>query len=382
VKRVDQGFRFAAITIEILSGISVRVTSFFVSLAFTLGITFGAAAESDDDLIFPENARLELVFARTATLNSGLTEGPAAAPDGSIYFSDMPFGRNDQATIHRYDPAARRTSVFTLEAGKTIGLAFDHEGQLLACDAADGGGRCIKRWDIESGTSEIVADRFDGRRLNSPNDLVVDRAGRIYFTDPRYLGDEPLELEHQAVYRIEQGSRVIEVTHAVEMPNGIALSPDGRTLYVGDHNNGGNRRLADGAAAERRAMRVYAFPLDKDGIVCGPKRTLVDFGSENGCDGIDVDSAGHIYLACRSLARPGIMVIDPAGNEIAFLPTGPEGQSGDFDSLRGIPSNMEFGSGAGAHSLYITIDKALYRVQTKQRGQSPLWATSKFGKCK
>ena len=76
------------------------------------------------------------------------------------------------------------------------------------------------------------------------------------------------------------------------------------------------------------AMRLYAFPLDADGRVDGPRRTLVDFGKENGCDGITVDSAGNVYAACRSLARPGVLVIDPAGKELAFVPTGPANQTG------------------------------------------------------
>ena len=103
----------------------------------------------------------------------------------------------------------------------------------------------------------------------------------------------------------------------------------------------------------------------------GPRKTLVDFGKENGCDGMRVDRTGNIYLAVRSLARPGIKVIDPAGKELAFLPTGPTNQSGLFEDWKGIPSNVEFGTGADGGTLYVTIDKSLYRIDVKTRGFHP-----------
>jgi gluconolactonase len=118
-------------------------------------------------------------------------------------------------------------------------------------------------------------------------------------------------------------------------------------------------------------MKVYAFPLDDEGKVSGAPRTLVDFGAENGCDGMTVDASGNIYLTCRSLARPGVKVIDPAGKELAFLETGPRNQTGLFDDWKGIPSNVEFGAGEGADWLYVTIDKSLYRIRVKTRGFHP-----------
>ena len=141
-------------------------------------------------------------------------------------------------------------------------------------------------------------------RLNSPNDIVVRSDGRIYFTDPRYGGAEPRELAKEAVYRIEKDGMVIEITHDVEKPNGLALSPDQQTLYIADHNNGGNRLSPNDPEPKRGAMKIYAFPLDKDGLVKGDgeRKTLVDFGKENGCDGMRVDSDGNIYMAIRSLA--------------------------------------------------------------------------------
>jgi gluconolactonase len=264
--------------------------------------------------------------------------------------------------------------VFTAKAGKANGLTFDAEGFLLAADGADGGGRCIRRYDLRSGAATTVADRFAGKRLNAPNDLCVDRLGRIYFTDPFYAGNETRELDERAVYRVDRDGRVVKITREVEMPNGIVLAPDEKTLYVGDHNNGGNRKSPKDPAPPQGAMRVVAFPLDADGRVAGPRRTLVDFGAENGPDGITVDSSGNLYIACRSLARPGVLVIASDGQRLAFLQTGPAKQSGGFDDWRGIPSNVEFGTGNDAHTLYVTIDKRLCRIATQTTGSPPAWA--------
>jgi gluconolactonase len=320
--------------------------------------------------IFAEGAKLELLHSRKAKLNSGLTEGPAVAPDGSLYFTDMPFGKDD-GMILRFDPKTHQTTVFTDKAYKSNGLAFDLEGNLLSCDGADGGGRCIRRWNLKDATSVVVADRYQGKKLNSPNDLCLDLKGRIYFTDPRYGGREPRELSREAVYRIEKDGSVIEITHDVEKPNGLALSPDQKTLYIADHNNGGNRLSPSDPEPKRGAMKIYAFALDENGLVKGPRKTLVDFGKENGCDGMRVDADGNIYMAIRSLARPGLMVIDPAGRELAFLPTGPTNQSGLFEDWKGIPSNVEFGVGDDGNTLYVTIDKSLYRIGVKTRGFHP-----------
>jgi gluconolactonase len=341
--------------------------SLFCSLCLTVAAT---VAESAENPIISDGAKLELLHTRQAKLNSGLTEGPAAAPDGSIYFTDMPFGKDNGMILH-FDPKTRETTVYTDQAFKSNGLAFDLEGNLLSCDGADGGGRCLRRWNLKTGRSEVIADRYQGKRFNSPNDLCVDLKGRVYFTDPRYGGSEPRELPREAVYRLEKDGTVVEITHDVEKPNGLALSPDQTTLYLADHNNGGNRLSPQDPEPKRGAMKVYAFPLDKNGLINGPRRTLVDFGKENGCDGMRVDAQGNLYLAVRSLARPGIMVIDPAGKELAFLPTGPTNQTGLFEDWKGIPSNVEFGSGDDSDMLYVTIDKSLYRIRLKTRGFHP-----------
>ncbi len=339
-------------------------------IAWFIAWSFSVTALRAEGPIFPEGAELELLHTRQVELNSGLTEGPAVAPDGSIYFTDMPFGVDDNGMILHFDPATGEVSVFTDNSGKSNGLAFNASGDMISCDGADGGGRRLIRWDLATGEGTTLVDNIGGSRFNAPNDLCIDSHQRIYFTDPRYSGEEPRELEHRAVYRVDSDGSVIEITHDVEKPNGIVLSPDERTLYIGDHNNGSEKPSTDSNAPPPvpGAMKVYAFPLDEAGLVSGPRRTLVDFGQVAGCDGMTVDSDGHIYLTCRRLTRPGILVIDSEGNELDFLPTGPENQSGGFEDWRGIPSNVEFGIGDDSHTLYVTIDKSLYRIRVNAEG--------------
>jgi gluconolactonase len=357
-------------TIFALTLLWSAVYSTVVYNAVVFAVEPTTAIQNEDSAILPKSSVPELIYTRKAKLNSGLTEGPAVAADGSIYFTDMPFG-TDNGMILRFDPTTNQTTVFTENSGKSNGLAFLRDGSAVSCDGADGGGRRLVRWNLKTGEGTTLADRFRDKRFNSPNDLSVDLKGRIYFTDPRYGGSEPRELEREGVYRLDTDGIVIEITRDVEKPNGIVLSPDQKTLYVGDHNNGGNRLKPTDPEPKRGAMKIYAFPLDADGLVNGQRRTLVDFGSENGCDGMTVDSVGNIYAACRSLARPGIKVVDPAGKELAFVETGAKNQKGLFDEWRGIPSNVEFGIGDDAHSLYITIDKSLYRLKVKTRGFHP-----------
>jgi gluconolactonase len=317
------------------------------------------------DRIVPKGARLELLFTRTAPIKGGLTEGPAVAPDGSIYFSDIPMNEG-KGMILRFDPRTKKTTVFTDDSHKSNGLAFDSKGHLIACEGADGGGRAVARWDVKTKKRTVLADRFQGKRFNAPNDLVIDRQGRIYFTDPRYVGPEKRELKKQSVYRVEPSGEVLLLTDEVEKPNGVALSPDGKTLYVADHNDGSEDVTKKPAPPKPGAMKIYAFPLGADGKVSGPRRTLWDFGKEAGCDGMTVDVQGNIYLTARSLPRPGVLVINPEGKEVAFIPTGPS-QPGAKEPV-GLPSNVEFGIGAESSVLYVTVDKSLYRIRLKIDG--------------
>jgi gluconolactonase len=335
-------------------------------VAAILATAYTARMRAAENPVVPEGAKLELLYTRTAKINGGLTEGPAVAPDGSIYFTDIADG-TDPGLIVRFDPRSRKSSVFAEDSKKANGLAFDAAGHLVACEGSDYGGRAVSRWSIKTGKREVVADRYQGKRFNAPNDLCLDTKGRIYFTDPRYLGSESRELEHRAVYRIDTDGTVTEITHDVEKPNGIALAPDEKTLYVADHNNGTDQIDPTKPAPKLGAMTIAAFPLDADGLVAGPKKILHDYGDQAGCDGMCVDVQGNLYLTNRGLKRPGVAVLSPSGKEIAFIPTGPENQEAGKPPV-GLPSNVEFGIGDEKATLYVTVDKSLYRIPLKVAG--------------
>ena len=323
----------------------------------------------EGDKLVKNNARLQLLFTRSAKIEGGLTEGPAVAPDGSIYFSDIPFGK-DNGMIQRFDPKTGKTSVFSNDSGKSNGLIFDSQGRLLACEGAGFGGRQVSRTDVKSKKKTTLTNNFSGQRLNAPNDLCLDAKGRIYFSDPRYVGDEKRELEHRAVYCIEPGGKVFEVTHNISKPNGIAISPDGKMLFVADHDNGTDNIDPDAKVPPTPGdMKIYGWRLKSNGQVESERFTIVDFSHHKmkGCDGMAVDENGYLYLTVREAARPGVMVIDPfAGKNIGYIPTGPIGQ--DQATAVGLPSNVEFGIGKDRNMLYITVDKSLYRIRLKTRG--------------
>jgi len=341
-------------------------TRFLSVLALTTVALAADLPTPSGDGIVSSDARLELLFTREAEMEGGLTEGPAVAPDGSIYFSDIPFG-TDKGMILRFDPKTRKTTVFASDSSKSNGLTFDLEGHLLAAEGSDHGGRRVSRWNVKTGQRTTVADRYQGKKFNAPNDISLDSKGRIYFSDPRYLGHESRELEHRSVYRINRDGSVVEITHAVGKPNGIALSPDEKTLYVAEHDNGSERITDASIEPTAPAMKIYAFPLDSDGLVSGKPRTLVDFGTEAGCDGMTVDGQANVYLSVRSVKRPGVMVIDPDGKEVGFIPTGQPNQK-ETETPAGLPSNVEFGIGEEASTLYITVDLSLYRIPVKVSG--------------
>eukprot|EP00913_Durusdinium_trenchii_P028495 g26723.t1 len=229
-----------------------------------------------------KDSDLEKLFTRRVKVEGGLTEGPAVAPDGSIYFSDI-FRGTTKGMILRFDPKSKTTTVFAANSHKSNGLIFNSKGELLACEGADYGGRGYSKWNVKTKTRTVIANRYKGKRFNAPNDICLDSKGRMYVTDPRYLGHEPRELKHRAVYRIEKDGKVIEITHNVSKPNGIALSPDEKTLYVADHDNGSDGLKPEETTPEPGPMKVYAYPLGDDGLINGPRRTLVDFGKEAGC---------------------------------------------------------------------------------------------------
>ncbi|MCA9054352.1 MAG: SMP-30/gluconolactonase/LRE family protein [Planctomycetaceae bacterium] len=315
-----------------------------------LSVSTASAPGEDASDIVPADARLEEVW------NEGeFTEGVAAGPDGMIYFSDIP--KEVPGRVLKFDPQTGTTVVHCADSGKSNGLMFDPAGRLLAACGANEGRRAL--CEVKSdGTMHVLAERFHGKRFNSPNDLVIARDGTVYFSDPRYVGSEPVELDLQSVYRWHPESGEVErLKTGVTKPNGVMLSPDEQTLYVAETDNG----TLDGASpppeGTKLRMTLNAFPLHADGSL-GSRRVLVDFGQKLGTDGMTVDAEGRIYAAVRSDDRYGIRIYSPEGKELASIPT------------PSLPTNCCFGTGDQASMLYVTAGGGLYRIRLRTRGAS------------
>src|SRR5262245_13610947 len=298
-----------------------------------------------------------------------LTEGVAVAPDGLVYFSDITFshvskettGRLEAGHIWRYDPTTGKASIFRSPSGMSNGLKFDAEGNLLAAEGADFGGRRLVKTDMKTGKSYILAGLFEGRPFNSPNDITIDEKGRIYFSDPRYLGHEPIEQPVQAVYRIDPDGSIHRIITDAGKPNGVCVSPDQKTLYVVSNENGstGIGRVPPGAKLKKGPMTLLAYDLAADGTATF-RKTLVDYAPQDGPDGLVCDAEGNLYVAVRDETRPGIYTYSPEGKELAYIKTE-------------IPTNVGFGRGKESRMLYITAGKSLYRIHLNKEGyQLPL----------
>lgn len=298
-------------------------------------LAFAVSVSADEPKFFPLSAQLEKLWGEGV-----FTEGPCLGPDGCIYFSDI--GNR----IMKHDPATNKTSVFREPSGRANGMKFDKAGRLIACEGASTGGNRRVSVTEKDGTVKSLADSYRGKKFNSPNDLTLDAKGRLYFTDPRYLGSEKLELEQQSVYRIDTDGSVTRIITDVQKPNGIVLSPDQKTLYVADSNSD---------LKEKR--RLFAFTLKEDGTV-GVMKQLFDFGADRGVDGMTVTIEGHIVATAGRDKTAGVSVFTPEGKKVAFLPT-PEN-----------PTNCCF-AGKGMKTLYITAGKSLYRVETLMTGFAP-----------
>ena len=305
--------------------------------------------------IFAPGAKLEKLYE-----GGHLTEGVTAAPDGTMYFSDITFTTetNMQAGhILRFDPKTSKITVFRSPSGMSNGLKFDAQGRLIAAEGADYGGRRITRTDMATGKATILAGRFNGRPFNSPNDVAIDERGRIYFSDPRYLGWEPIEQPVMAVYRLDPDGKVHRIITDAGKPNGVAISPDQKSLYVVTNDDGhmGFDVLPKGTPARKGRMELNVYDLLPNSTATFRKQ-LVNYAPEDGPDGLVCDAEGNLFVAVRNEKRYGVNVYSPTGQELAYLPT-PE-----------RPTNVGFGRGAESKTLYITAGGSLYRIHTLKTG--------------
>ncbi len=299
-----------------------------------------SASEKKPDVpLFPADAKLDKLWS-----DGEFTEGPAYGPGGAVYFSDI--GNR----IMRFDPASGKTSEYRNPSGRANGLKFDAKGRLVACEGANSGGNRRISITEPDGTVRTLADRWKDKRFNSPNDLATDRKGRVYFSDPRYVGDEKREIDTESVYRIDPDGSVTQLITDVEKPNGMLIAPDGRTLYVADSNPKGNQHLV-------------AYPLNDDGTV-GKKTLLHDFGKGRGIDGMCCDARGNIYGAAGSGKTSGIYLFSPEGKQLGFL------------SVPETVTNCCFGD-KDHKTLYVTAGKSLYRVRLNVEGYALYWPEGK-----
>ncbi len=323
-----------------------------LTLVLAVDVPFLQCAEGE---IFPPDAKLEMLYTGAV-----LSEGAAAAPDGTIYFSDITFtyiSGMQAGHIMKYDPKTGKTTVFRSPSGMSNGIKFDAEGRMIVAEGADYGGRRVTRTDMTTGKSEILAGTYEGKPLNSPNDLSLDEKGRIYFSDPRYLGDEPVEQPVMAVYRIDPDRSIHRIITDAGKPNGVCVSPDQKTLYVVSNDNGttGMFRIPKEIPLHKGSMALLAYDLYTDGTAKF-RRMLVDYAPEDGPDGLVADNEGNLYVAIRAVSRPGIYVYNPQGKELARVPTPV------------LPTNVGFGRGDERSTLYVTAGGNLYRIRTKKTG--------------
>ncbi len=266
-----------------------------------------------------------------ATVAEGVTfsEGPVWLPDGSLLFSDIPNSR-----IHRVSDGTM--SVYREPSGQSNGLTLDLEMRVVACEhegrrvSIEGGGE-------RDGGTVALATHYDGKRLNSPNDVVVRSDGRIFFTDPPYgIREEQRELPYNGVFTIGSGGELSLLLADFERPNGLALSPDERTLYIAD--------------TARRHVR--AFDVADDGALSGD-RIFATMRDEGRPDGMKADRDGRLYVAAGTL-----QVFEASGKPLGVL------------ECPQSPANCAWG-GADGSTLFITARTGVYSTGFDVVGIAP-----------
>ncbi len=321
----------------------------FAPCIFILVFALSALPHARGEEIVPAGARV------VALGKVAFTEGPVWHPDGSVYFSDV---ENDR--IMRLTPSGT-TEVFRSPSGRANGLVFDHDGRLVACE---GGNRRVTRTEAD-GSITVLADRYEGKQFNSPNDITIDAKGDLFFTDPRYGDRSNLELFDEGgkavegVYRISPDGKVNRIlAQEIERPNGIAVSPDDQNLFVAVNTND----------AQGNARELWRFELnERRDVVSGSGKKLFDWGSDRGPDGMAIDRAGRLYVTA-GLNQPappyetadkykaGVYVISQDGQLLQTIPV-------PIDMV----TNCAFG-GADRKTLYITAGHVLWSIAVNQPG--------------
>lgn len=296
------------------------------------------------DALVPADAQIEKI-----ATGFGFIEGPLWRPEGAVWFSDV---RGNVVREWKTDGTVTEILRPGGYDGDTLppdgyngpnGMTFDNDGSVLL---SQHGNRQIARI-AKDGTVTTVIDRFEGKRINSPNDVVFHRDGALYFTDPPYglpgQNDDPeKEVDFNGVYRYADGD-LTAVVRDIVWPNGIAFSPDYQTMYV-----------ANSDPVERHWM---AYDVNDDGSVSNG-RVFLDVSAESApglADGLKVDELGNVWAT----GPGGIWVIDPSGKHIGTI----QPEEG--------PANLAWGD--DGKTIYITAGTSLYRLRTSVNGMLPLY---------
>jgi gluconolactonase len=251
------------------------------------------------------------------------TEGPVWSREGFLLFSDVPNNH-----IRKLVPGERST-VFRDDSHGANGNTFDAQGRLYSCESKT---RRVVRMD-KKGKIEVLADKWEGKRLNAPNDIVVRKDGQIYFTDPAF-GDQAdtRELSFYGVYHINPKGVMSLIAKPAGRPNGIAFSPNGRILYVDNSDD----------------RNVRAYDVDRNGEVSNER--VVVSNIDGVPDGMKVDEKGNLYITAK-----GIAVYSPEGKLLHAI------------DISETPANCAFGD-PDLQTLYITARTSLYRIRLNVKG--------------
>jgi len=251
------------------------------------------------------------------------TEGPAWSKDGYLIFSDTPAGK-----LWRWNPG-RPVEVFREDAHGPSGNAFDAEGRLYTCETHS---RRVTRTD-KKGAIEVLAERWEGKRLNAPNDLAVSRGGHVYFTDPAFGSQsDSRDLDFYGVYHVPPKGPMKLVARPTGRPNGIALSPNGKLLYV--------------VNSDERNLRAY--DIDRSGDPANERILIPKIPGIPG--GMAVDERGSLYVAAS-----GIQIYSPEGQLLHTIP------------IKSRVSNCTFGEPDGK-TLIVTSESFVFRMRMDVKG--------------
>lgn len=286
---------------------------------FLLLLATGSTHAQDLSSLTAKDSQVEKV-----ATGYSFTEGPAVAPNGEIFFTDQP---NNAIYIWNEKKGIRP---FEVDGERANGLYFDSNGQLVAC--ADYRNKLI-RIGVD-GQKAVLADSFDGKHLNGPNDLWIHPNGNIYMTDsyyhrPWWPEGHKQEQDAHGVYCLYPDGKLIRLIDDYKMPNGIIGTPDGKTLYVADIEDG----------------KTWKYSINEDGTISDKS-----FFAPEGSDGMTIDEKGNVYLTNKAVS-----VFAPNGQKIGELDV-PE-----------QPANVTFG-GKDLKTLFITARTSVYKIRMKLKG--------------